>query len=115
MAQLDISLIIYSDKNQENQVALIPLFTGSKVNHDLWKCWHWAEDNGFTVYNPAIYDPRFKDKFKNAGTIISKEQITEWINEDILSSEVRNKVDGEALLKSYPDNYVFKLIFVDWS
>lgn len=25
------------------------------------------------VYNPAIYDPRFKEEFKDAGQIVSKD------------------------------------------
>lgn len=115
MAQLDISLIIYSDVDHKDQVALIPLFAGSELNHDMWRCWHWAKDHGVTIYNPAIYDPRFRDEFKEAGTIISKAQITKWINQDVLSSKVRKKVDGTTLLRPYPDNYVFKLIFTDWS
>lgn len=115
MAQLDITLYVYSDQSQTNQVAQIDLYPGSALKFELWECWHWAVANGFKVYNPAIYDPRFKEEFKDAGQIVSKNKLVFWLNEGYLSAKHRDKTDGSELLHNYPDNYVFKLIFADWS
>lgn len=115
MAKLDITLTIYSDSNKSNQVARIKLYAGSAVNYNLWDCWDWATDHGFTVYNPSIYDPRFKEEFKDAGTNVAKSQMVKWLDDDVLSTMCREKVDGARILKDYPESYIFNLKFVDWS
>lgn len=115
MAQLDITLHIYSDKSQNRQVGRIALYPGPTLNFDMWKCWDWAVEKGFTVYNPSIYDPRFKDEFKDAGKVISKNKLVSWLNNGYLSSSQLGVSKGFSLLRAYPDNYIFKIIFADWS
>lgn len=115
MAELDITLTIYSDGARNKQVARFALYAGSALHYDIWKCWHWATDNGFIVYNPSVYDPRFEGDYKKAGTDIPKQKIVSWLNDDLLSTGIRQKVDGTNLLEEYPDSFVFNLKFVDWS
>lgn len=115
MAELDITLTIYSDKNKSNQVARLPLFMGAAVNYNVMACWNWAIEQGFTVYNPSIYEERFKELYKDAGTDIEKSKIVKWLDEYILSTTIGAKVDGATALEQYPDTFIFNLKFVDWS
>ena len=115
MAELDITLTIYSDDSKSNQVARISLYPGPEVEYNIMSCWDWAKQHGFTVYNPSIYDPRFESQFKDAGTDVLKSQVVKWLNEGVLSTKARQKVDGTTQLRYYPATYIFNLKFVDWS
>lgn len=115
MAELDITLTIYSDRSKGIQLASKNLYVGPTLDFELWRGWDWAKKHGFTVYAPQFYDPGCKELYRNSGTDVPKWQLVEWLDEGVLTTRQGKKVDGTSALRYYPRTCGFNIRFVDWS
>lgn len=104
---VDINLNIYNGGRHRD---CIHLYFGKALSSQ-WEGWDWAEKNGMKVDAPWTLD----DKNAEHGTVVSREQIIEWIENGYLSQSPRGDDMSTDFIRAYPKSTIFKLWFLDWS
>lgn len=108
---VDITLDIY-DPSDTKALGRHCLYFGNTLNHNaLWDGWHWVKEQGMDIDGPWALD----NKAEKRGTIVTKAQLSKWIEEGFLSITPRSEDFSADFLKSYPEDSIFRLWFLDWS
>ena len=98
---IDLNLNMY---NGNRHLCCIHLYFRKALSSQ-WDGWDWIEKNGMKVDPPLVRD----NKETELGTIISREQIIEWIENGYLSRAPRGEDTSADFIKAYPKSTTFKL------